>query len=359
MENVNVLIVDDKEENLFAMENTLQDLGLHFIKVTSGNEALKWTIREKLAVILLDVQMPEMNGFEVAETLRDSEVTKHIPIIFVTAIYKDQEYLIKGYETGAVDYLFKPINSQLLRSKVQVFADLFRQQQRIEVLHQQMKSFFDIVANDLRIVTGNQWIQAKSLLNELKNSDYALQMESLAERAQRSYKLVYNCIDLLSMENHEILLQKEKTCFSELAEKVIADVQPLAKIKEIDLVYESNGNNDVEMDAKRIAQVLTNLLSNAIKYSYPSGTVKLRSVSKREELLIEVSDTGMGISPDNLKKLFVKHEKFIQPGTQGERGTGLGLTLSQELVRAHNSSLQVESQEGKGSRFFFALSKKQ
>lgn len=129
----NVMIVDDRKENLIVLESIIEELDINIIKATSGNEALGYLLDYEFAVVLLDVQMPDMDGFELAEIMRSREVTSNIPIIFVTAINKEQEYVFKGYELGAVDYLFKPIiEPKIILSKVKVFIDIFRQKQRIK-----------------------------------------------------------------------------------------------------------------------------------------------------------------------------------------------------------------------------------
>ncbi|MDI6790399.1 MAG: response regulator, partial [Thermodesulfobacteriota bacterium] len=132
IEKIDVLLVDDRPENLVALEALLEDLDLNIVKATSGNDALGLVLEYDLALILLDVQMPDMDGFETAELMRGSEKTRHIPIIFVTAISKDMKYVFKGYESGAVDYLFKPLNPDILRSKVKIFLELHRQKKALE-----------------------------------------------------------------------------------------------------------------------------------------------------------------------------------------------------------------------------------
>ena len=128
-----ILVVDDRPENLLAIETALKHVDAEIIKAHSGNEALALMLRHELALVLLDVQMPEMDGFEVATLMRDNDNTKHIPIIFVTAISKDEAYVFRGYETGAVDYLFKPLSPDILKAKVRVFLEMYRQKRELEI----------------------------------------------------------------------------------------------------------------------------------------------------------------------------------------------------------------------------------
>ena len=144
-DRTNVLIVDDREENLLAMEAWLDELDLNIIKATSGTEALELMLEENFALVLLDVQMPGMDGFETAELMRGTERTKHVPIIFVTAINKEEKHVFKGYETGAVDYLFKPLEPYILRSKVNVFVRLYQQNKALEKTIEELNAALDKV----------------------------------------------------------------------------------------------------------------------------------------------------------------------------------------------------------------------
>ena len=133
-EKINILLIDDKPENLLSLEAILQELDVNMHKANSGNKGLALLLEHDFALVLLDVQMPEMDGFEAARLMRGLEKTKHIPIIFITALNKDEKYIFKGYETGAVDYLFKPVEPEILTSKVTVFLDLYRQKKLLERL---------------------------------------------------------------------------------------------------------------------------------------------------------------------------------------------------------------------------------
>lgn len=165
-EKVNILLVDDRPENLMALEASLEDLDLNIVKATSGNEALSLMLENDFALVLLDVQMPDMNGFETAEVMRESEGTKNIPIIFVTAISKDQKYVFKGYDTGAVDYLFKPLDPEILKSKAKVFINLHKQKKALE----------------------NAALELKKAIENQKKVNKALQLE-IIERKQAEGKL--------------------------------------------------------------------------------------------------------------------------------------------------------------------------
>jgi len=165
-EKVSILLVDDRPENLVALEASLENLDLNVVKASSGNEALSLMLENEFALVLLDVQMPELSGFEIAELMKGSEVTKHIPIIFVTAINKEQKHVFKGYDIGAVDYLFKPLEPEILKSKVKVFVNLNKQKKALE----------------------NSALELKHAIEELKTTNETLQLEIIARKRAEEEK---------------------------------------------------------------------------------------------------------------------------------------------------------------------------
>lgn len=162
----NILIVDDRPENLLVLEGLLEDLPCNIVKASSGNEALGFMLEYDFALVLLDVQMPEMDGFETAELMRSSEITRNIPIVFVTALYKEQKYIFKGYEIGAVDYLFKPIEAVILRSKVNVFLELNKQKWQLK---EQANSIKRKLEELQELQEANKELQSLSTLDGLTN----------------------------------------------------------------------------------------------------------------------------------------------------------------------------------------------
>lgn len=368
-EKINLLLVDDKPENLLVLESLLEDFNLNLLKATSGAEALKLSVRHDFALILLDVQMPDMDGFETAEILRSVEKTKGIPIIFVTAISKAPEHVFKGYESGAVDYLFKPIEPYILKSKVRIFVEMFRQKYQLarqaseleeanrqltEVNHR-MRKFVGIVAHDLRAPLGKLINISEVLLSGVEPDTVHTFYKLLVQTSRRGFDLVNDILDLTAMENGQIQLEMDRLDFTELVQQVITELEYLAAEKQITIVNEITGSNLVRADSKRIFQVLGNLLTNAVKFTPTAGRITFKSEALEDGFLIKMEDTGVGMPRATLDKLFNKHEKVSTVGTEGERGTGLGLLLCQELLQAHGSKIEVTSELNKGSCFMFQL----
>jgi diguanylate cyclase (GGDEF)-like protein len=225
-EKIHVLIVDDKPENLLVLENLLEGPDLKIIKATSGNVALGLLLEHDFALILLDVQMPEMDGFEVAELMRKSEKTKNIPIIFVTALSKEQKFIFKGYEVGAVDYLFKPIEPNILRSKVRIFLELYRQKRQLQEQALELeKKILEITQAQRELEDLNHLLQDLSSLDGLtgilnrRRFDEVLEMEwKRAARSRTNLSLIMIDIDCFKLYNDSYGHLEGDECLKKVAE---------------------------------------------------------------------------------------------------------------------------------------------
>lgn len=381
-----ILLVDDKPENLLTLTQVLKSFDAQLITASSGNEALELVLKHEFALILLDVYMPVMSGFETAEYMRTQIDT---PIIFITAFGKEEQHVFKGYESGAVDYLFKPFDPHVLKSKVHVFLDLFQQKkmlvqqaqalrqsldnqqkiteelqntteelttskQRLEELVHQMNQFVGIVSHDLRGPLSTLCSLTESLLETSEVKEPRI-LEALHTTSNRAMDLVYDLLDLTALETGQVQLEMIPCDFPMIAQQALKESQIFAERKKIHLNNEVQPVPKVQIDPFRILQVLNNLLTNAIKFTPRSGKITLQAITEDNGLRVKILDNGVGIPPDNLPKLFEKHEKISTQGTEGERGTGFGLPLSQELIQAHGSQIEVFSEVGKGSCFSFVL----
>ncbi len=397
---VKILIVDDKPYNLFALEVILADLNYLCVRANSGQEALKILLSEQgFAIILMDVHMPEMDGFETSELIRGTEILKHIPIIFLTASMDSSVQIFKGYLAGAVDYMIKPFSPEILRAKVAVFVDLYKKNHELLVQAEQMKTLNTDISERIRF--------EKELIEAKNKAETATQ---LAEDAMKSKQ------QFLSNMSHEIrtpmnailgftnvilktdLTEKQKEFL--LAIKVsgdalivlINDILDLAKVdagkmtfeqipfkmessittmlhlfetkiqeKNLELVkiYDSKIPEVLVGDPLRLHQIILNLISNAIKFT-PNGkiTVNVKLLNEDEHkvsIQFLVTDTGIGIEQNKTATVF---ENFHQATSDSSRlfgGTGLGLAIVKQLVEAQGGSVEVKSKINEGSTFSFKL----
>jgi len=378
-----ILVVDDRPENLLTLVGILESPQLNIIKARSGNEALGLLLEHNVALVLMDVQMPGMDGFETAEIMRSSERTKHIPIIFVTAISKQRKHIFKGYETGAVDYLYKPLDLEILKSKISAFIELFRYkesleqtaaklQETVEQLHDakiaaeeatKAKSIF-LASMSHEIRTPLNGIIGIAELGLLDKDLSALQAERFIDiktSGQNLLEIINDILDISKIEAGKLDLEETEFSIREMLDKVFKIINVFAQNKDINLVVEMTPDiPDVLIgDQLRIRQILTNLLNNAVKFT-DKGTVWLRIelidlVEEQIRLRFCVEDTGVGIAKEKQELLFEKYTQAEASTTRKHGGTGLGLNIARMLVDLMGGKINLKSEQGKGSRFFFTI----
>ncbi len=401
---VNILLVDDRSENLLALEAILEPLGQNLVRANSGPEALRQVLANDFAVMLLDVQMPGMNGFEVAEIIKSRERSRTIPIIFLSAISKEDAYVFKGYSMGAVDYVFKPFNPDVLKSKVSVFVDLFVKQgelqrqgellrdsqkrelelehrtslleaearsaaklsQMNEELHRRQVAleqamgarnrFYASMSHELRTpinaVIGYSTIMLDNIYGPL-NVKQKEGLQRTLKAARHLLELVNDVLDLSKIEAGKIELSLQPVMFPSLIEDLFVTVRPLADEYGSSLSLDLEGEHfNIVSDPRRVRQILLNLLSNAIKFGEgkPIRVKCKQSMDKSAE--IEVIDQGVGIAQDDIARIF---EEFVQVSESKQPGTGLGLPISRRLAQLLDGSLTVCSKPGEGSVFRLTL----
>jgi signal transduction histidine kinase len=365
----NVLLVDDVEANLVVLEALLGGMDCQLVRASTGNEALRQLLKREFAVILLDVQMPEMDGFEVARYARDNPSTREIPIIFLTAMHSSDENLLRGYGTGAVDFLTKPINPEVLRAKVRVFLDLYLGKRRLteeidahkktlaelELANHALRAFTSAASHDLRepLRAVDGFMQA---LFEDFGSTLAPQALDYLDRSRRASQRMVALLDaLLSYARLQKPVAWITVDCSQTAEQVKADLG--ARIKDAGATVEIGPLPTIRGDSARIYQLFLNLIGNAIKFRRPGvpPQVRVSAEAKGAETVFCVADNGIGIASEHQALVFEAFRK-LHNRTQYE-GSGLGLTICQQIVEQHGGTLWVESAPGEGSKFFFTLGK--
>jgi signal transduction histidine kinase len=401
---VSILLVDDRRENLLALEAILEPLGQTLVRASTGPEALKQVLVLDPAVILLDVQMPGMNGFEVAEIIKSRERSRTIPIIFLSAISKEDAYVFKGYSMGAVDYVFKPFNPDVLRSKVAVFVDLYVKQRELgrqgELLRESQKRELELehrtslleaeARSAAKLSQMNDELHRRQVALEqamgARNRFYASMSHELRtpinavigystimldniygplnvkqkEGLQRSLKaarhlleLVNDVLDLSKIEAGKIELTLQPVMFPSLIEDLFVTVRPLADEYGSTLSLDTEGARfNIVSDPRRVRQILLNLLSNAIKFGEGKPIRVLCKQCENKSAEIQVIDQGVGIAQDDIARIF---EEFVQVSESKQPGTGLGLPISRRLAQLLDGTLTVCSKPGEGSAFRLTL----
>jgi signal transduction histidine kinase len=397
-EVVKILLVDDKPENLVALEAVLDSPGQELVKAGSGKEALRACLEHDFAAILLDVKMPDMDGFETAAMIRERERSCDVPIIFLTAL-KSEEHLFRGYYMGAVDYLYKPIVPEVLRSKVAVFVDLSRKNRLLkkhadaleqknaelerqvlerakaedDVRHlnaelerrvaertneltrsnEELRQFAYVASHDLqeplRTVASYAQLLAKRYRNKLE-PDADEFIRYMVEGVTRMHNLLN---DMLAYSR--VTETKDKVLVPSNIESVLssAKLNLEATIRETGSEITSDPLPTVRGDEIQLTQVLQNLISNAIKYRREEPPrIHISAEQAADEWIFSISDNGMGIDPQYSERIFGIFKRL-----HGRElpGTGMGLAICKRIIERHRGRIWVESQPGKGSRFRFAL----
>ncbi|MFP1131956.1 response regulator [Asticcacaulis sp. W401b] len=373
-----ILLVDDLEENLLALEALLRRDGLTILKARSGVEALEILLRQEVALALLDVQMPEMDGFELAETLRGAERTRRIPIIFLTAGTTDRDRRFRGYEAGAVDFLQKPIDGDILKSKVEVFVELYAQRRQIAHQRDALQAQRDEIqraAEALREADHRKDVFLATLAHELRNpmapirnglqilrmapdSPMAAQVRDMMDRQMTHLvRLVDDLLDVSRVSQGKIELKRDHLTMRSVVEAAVETARPVIDLAghafTLDLPAEELW---VDGDLTRLAQIVANLLNNAAKYTPERGRIGLSLRRDGAQAVIRVSDTGLGIDADMLPKVFELFTQVDRNIHRAQGGLGIGLALAQKLVALHGGSIHAESAgANRGSTFELRL----
>lgn len=370
MQKVKILLVDDRKENLFSLGSLLDDPEVEIYKAVSGSEALSLMVDYDFALAILDVQMPEMDGFELAELMRGAEKTKSIPIMFVTAASPASGFAFKGYESGAVDFLYKPIDPQVLKSKVHVFIQLEMQKIQLRLAKESAEnanklksSFLANMSHEIRTPLGaligfTELLDDETLSPESRNS----YIQTIKRNGQVLLDLINDILDLSKVEAGHLKMEREPTCPVTISRDVLSSLKVVSERKGLDLKLKIADDvpRQILSDAKRFRQILMNIIGNAIKFT-EKGFVEvsisadsLSSISSR--ITVRVRDTGIGITHAQADRLF---SPFIQADDSMTRkfgGTGLGLALSRKLAQMLGGDVALESSEaGKGSVFAITI----
>jgi two-component system sensor histidine kinase/response regulator len=362
-----VLLVDDVEANLITLEALLDDLDCELIRAADGNQALKQLLKHPFAAVLLDVQMPDMDGFEVARYARTSAATRDTPIIFLTAAHDTEESTLRGYGSGAVDFLHKPINATVLRAKVRVFLELYVGRQKLvqEVrAHEKTLAALERANSALRHFTDAASHDLKAPVRSMRGFLQALQQDVAAQlaphardyldRSLRAAERMDSLLDsLLSYSRLQRNVASQRVKCGGLIEQLKNELSD--ELTRADTAIEAGVLPDVEGDPERVYQLFQNLVTNALKFRKREVPLRIRvsAESQAEQGLFCVEDNGIGIDPVHQARIF---QAFFRSDTQGKyTGSGLGLAICQQVVEQHRGRIWVESVVGRGSRFYFTL----
>jgi signal transduction histidine kinase/ActR/RegA family two-component response regulator len=383
IDRVNILLVDDQPSKLLTYETILSGLGENLIKATSASEALQWLLDVEIAVVLVDVCMPELDGYELASMIRQHPRFQKTSIIFVSAILMTDLDRLRGYESGGVDYVPVPVVPEILRAKVTIFAELFRKTRALERLNSELEDrvrertaaleattralqdanhrkdeFLAMLAHELRnplapIRTAVQLLRMK----ELTEPHRRRARDVIERQVEHLVNLIDDLLDVSRITRGMITLQLEPVLVGAIVARAVETARPAIDAHRHELEIELPDELiSVEGDKTRLVQVIANILHNAAKFMDPGGRVRLSVRRDGHTALITISDTGIGIAQEQIPKIF---ELFTQVHSKSERaqgGLGIGLALVRRLTEMHGGTVTVHSDgPGRGAEFTVRL----
>jgi len=381
--HVSILIVDDTPENLVALEAVLSELGQRLVKVTSGQEALRMLLREEFAVILLDVNMPGMNGFETAALIRQRKHSEHVPIIFVSAISTTDTHLFKGYSLGAVDYIFTPVNAEVLRSKVSVFVELVKKTAAVRQQARQLQEANEILRTEVAtrkkaeelLQESNDELEAFSfsVSHDLRAPVRAMQgfarvvledygtvlddvgrdcLDRIVASACRMDNLIQDLLVYSRLGHTELTL--EPIPLKQLLQEILRQISPDIEARKAQVVV-ADDLPEVIGNKMVLGQALENLVSNGMKFVEEGKTPTIRVHAETIGTIVRlwISDNGIGIPPEHHSRIFRVFERLHTAETYP--GTGVGLAIVRKGIERMHGKVGVESDLGQGSQFWIDL----
>jgi signal transduction histidine kinase len=392
-EAVPLLLVDDQPMNLEALQAMLSGSGCRFVLARSADEALLALLEQDFAAIVLDIRMPGMTGLELATLIKSRKRTQHVPILFLTAHMIDERDALKGYGTGAVDYLTKPINPDILRSKIAVFTDLFRKSRALALANESlqreiaerewMEEALREANQDLELRVEERTAALReadrrkdeflaALAHELRNPLAALHAAAevfrlktppgaglegpqgvILRQLRQMTRLVDDLLDVSRITRDKLMLQPKRIDLGAIISAAVETSKPIIEQRRHALTVQLPSDPVFLLaDQVRLAQVFSNLLDNAAKYTEPGGRIELVAEQTNGDVSVRVTDSGIGISAEMQVHIF---DLFMQADKSPDRargGLGIGLTLVRRLVEMHGGSVKALSEgAGQGSQF--------
>ncbi len=354
----NILVVDDVPANLKFLDDILKHKGYKTRPVLSGELALRAAEKEKPDMILLDIMMPGIDGFEVCRRLKENPGLKDIPVIFISAMGETAN-VVKAFAVGGVDYINKPFQAEEILARVATHLENCWQKKELERLNSEKDKFFSIIAHDLRSPLSGLMTLSEIMAHDSGDLSPELKkemMQDLRNTARNTFNLLSNLLEWSRMQRGYIEFNPQVFGLKALITDNFTIAADLARNKSITLINEIPDEQEVFADFNMLQTIFRNLTSNAIKFTPTDGKVTISSSpGKSNSVEITVKDSGIGMSADLLSNLFRLGASTRRPGTEGEPSTGLGLILCKEFIEKHGGKIWAESAPGEGSMFVFTL----
>ncbi len=360
-----LLVVDDVQTNVLLLKALLSKDGYGILVANNGQEALEVIRNENPDLILLDVMMPGMDGFEVAERLKSEEFRCEIPIIFLTAL-DDTQSIVNGFKLGAGDFISKPFRKEELMVRIKHQLSLVAARRIIEEKNEELRKtiagrdkMYSVIAHDLRSPMASMKMLLNTIMMSVEKDKIDPDIFDMLEMSNKTSEEVFSLLDNLlkwtKSQLGKLTVIPQKLDISGLADGVVEVMNSVAEVKHIKLIRTDHESFFVYVDIEMIKSVLRNLISNAVKFSNPDSEIKVGIKAEDGKVIVSVTDSGKGIKKEDQHKLLKDSTHFTTYGTNSEEGSGLGLLLCRDFARKNGGELWFESEENLGSVFSFSL----
>ncbi len=360
-----LLVVDDVQTNVLLLKALLSKEGYGILVANNGQEALEVIRNENPDLILLDVMMPGMDGFEVAERLKSEEYRCEIPIIFLTAL-DDTQSIVNGFKLGAGDFISKPFRKEELMVRIKHQLSLVAARRIIEEKNEELRKtiagrdkMYSVIAHDLRSPMASMKMFLNTIMMSVEKDKIDPDIFDMLEMSNKTSEEVFSLLDNLlkwtKSQLGKLTVIPQKLDISGLADGVVEVMNSVAEVKHIKLIRTDHESFFVYVDIEMIKSILRNLISNAVKFSNPDSEIKVGIKAEDGKVIVSVTDSGKGIKKEDQHKLLKDSTHFTTYGTNSEEGSGLGLLLCRDFARKNGGELWFESEENLGSVFSFSL----
>lgn len=364
-----ILIVDDTPENLISLKKVLEKNNFEVDTASSGEEALKKVLKNSYVLIILDVQMPGMDGFEVAEAISGYSKAKETAIIFLSAANTEFKFIAKGYSSGGLDYITKPVDMNILLLKVKTFYRIYEQNRKLNEMQKNLleeiefrkeaerkkDEFISIASHELKTPLTSVKGYVQLLERSVNKGDSETVKKHLGKaqvQLEKLNNLIADLLDISKIESGKLKFNKQNFAIDGLLDNVIEVMHQ--SNPEFKIHKNGTANCEVYGDEMRIEQVIVNFLTNAIKYSPGTDEIQLNVKVEDNQLSISVKDQGIGMLPEQLAHVFDKFYR-VEETSQRFQGLGIGLYISAEIIKRHGGEIGVNSTYGEGSEFYFSM----
>lgn len=364
-----ILIVDDSPENIISLKKVLEKNDFEVDTASSGEEALKKILQKSYVLIILDVQMPGMDGFEVAEAIKGYSKAKETAIIFLSAATFDVQLVTRGYSSGALDYISKPVDINILLLKVKTFYRIYEQSRELNEMQKKLleeiefrkeaerkkDEFISIASHELKTPMTSVKGYLQLLERSVDQQNYEVtktRLQKVQNQVEKLHILISDLLDISKIESGKLRLNKQFFNFDHLVEHVLEVMQQ--SNPQVQLIQKGKIENEIFGDEMRLEQVIVNFISNAIKYAPETEEIHVFTEIKNDKLYFSVKDFGIGMTEEHRQRIF---EKFYRVEETSERfqGFGIGLYICHEIIERHEGEIGVNSELNKGSEFYFYL----